>query len=396
MTQDLLNKAKALLKNDEEIKEGAKTKGELFNVFSIMRMESDEVYTHSAIIAEFLNPNGLHGGGDVYLKKFMQSIPALQEMDFDTANVVVKIEYTIGDITPDYKQGGRIDILLRSKDKAIIIENKIYAEDQEKQLYRYMQYAQSKKFSNYHILYLTLGGKPASEGSLYEMEKDSYIQISYRKTISDWLEKCIEISADKPMVHETLVQYRNLIGDLTRKKSECSPIPEISCFCENAEDLIALKPLDRFDSIMSAVLRKDLFPQLEKLAAKYELDLVENGYDWDHKYKAFSFLRKKDWKTFEITFLFGDAKFSELRCGFRYIDKRDDDKYPKNDTYDLLVGKCGTDRTPRWPSFRKCKGYSDWQKDEVILALYSGKLIENIEHDLKDLLDKVTTNHLTL
>lgn len=396
MTQDLLNKAKALLKNDEEIKESAKRRGELFNVFSIMRMESDEVYTHSAIIAEFLNPKGLHGGGDIYLKKFMQSIPALREMDFDTANAVVKIEYTIGDITPDYKQGGRIDILLRSKDKAIIIENKIYAEDQEKQLYRYMQYAQSKKFSDYHILYLTLGGKPASEGSLYGMGKDSYIRISYRKTISDWLEKCIELSTDKPMVHETLVQYRNLIGDLTRKKSECSPIPEISGFCEKAEDLIAMKRLGCFDSIMSAVLRKDLLPKLEKLAANYELDLEENGYDWDHKYKAFSFLRKSDWKTFQITFLFGEAKFSELRCGFRYIDKRDDNMYPQNDTYKQLKGKCGSDKTARWPSYRKCKGYSEWQKDEVILDLYSGKLIENIERDLKDLLDIVTTNHLSL
>ena len=46
-------------KNDSKKKydEIAKITGENFNIFSIMRAESDEVRTHSRIIADFLNTN---------------------------------------------------------------------------------------------------------------------------------------------------------------------------------------------------------------------------------------------------------------------------------------------------------------------------------------------------
>ena len=40
--------------------ERAEVTGENFNVFSILDRESDEVKTHSAIIAELLNPRGSH------------------------------------------------------------------------------------------------------------------------------------------------------------------------------------------------------------------------------------------------------------------------------------------------------------------------------------------------
>lgn len=400
MTQDLLNKAKALLKNDEILREDARIKGELYNVFSIMRVESDEVHTHSAIIADLLNPKGFHGNGDIYLNLFLQEVPVLRDWGFDTVNAVAGYEQTFGSNKKKSVDRGRIDILIKSGDKAIIIENKIYAEDQKKQLYRYKRFAESHRGEvhdfDYRILYLTLGGKAASSRSLYKMASNDYIKISYCGTINKWLEKCIEVTIDKPLVHETLVQYHSLIGELTRKKSECPPIPEISSFCTSANDLIALKHLDRFDDIMSAVLRKRLLPQLNSLANDFGLVLEENGYDWNHKYKAFSFFKKEEWDTFEITFLFEEAKFSKLRCGFRYIDKMDDDKYPENDTYEQLKGKCGSDKTPRWPSYHKCKGYANWQEDDVIVSLYNGKLIENIGGDLRKLLEIVSTNNLSL
>lgn len=45
--------------------------GENFNIFSIMGMESDEVFTHSAIISELLNPKGSHGLGSKPLELFI-------------------------------------------------------------------------------------------------------------------------------------------------------------------------------------------------------------------------------------------------------------------------------------------------------------------------------------
>jgi len=42
--------------------------GENFNIFRILKVESSEVKTHSAFIAELLNPNGSHGQKDTFLK----------------------------------------------------------------------------------------------------------------------------------------------------------------------------------------------------------------------------------------------------------------------------------------------------------------------------------------
>ena len=55
--------------------ERAEVTGENFNVFSILHMESDEVKTHSAIIAELLNPRGSHSQRTLFLKLFLEKLP---------------------------------------------------------------------------------------------------------------------------------------------------------------------------------------------------------------------------------------------------------------------------------------------------------------------------------
>lgn len=45
-----------------------------FNIFSILRSESDEVYLHSQFLAELLNPKGSHNQGDILLGLFLQQV----------------------------------------------------------------------------------------------------------------------------------------------------------------------------------------------------------------------------------------------------------------------------------------------------------------------------------
>ena len=49
-----------------------KLSGEEFNIFSVMSMEADEVFTHSALLAELLNPKGSHGLGSMPLQLFLK------------------------------------------------------------------------------------------------------------------------------------------------------------------------------------------------------------------------------------------------------------------------------------------------------------------------------------
>lgn len=214
--QRLLDEVRLILKKTEVEKKEADRRGENFNIFNVLGLTSDETRTHSAFIAELLDPNGSHGLGNQFLQSFVDTIDCLKSWNFDTKSAKVHKELSIGGKNEDCSEGGRIDIAVESNGKAIIIENKIYAGDQEKQLVRYYNYG-TKNYSNgIRLLYLTLNGDDASE---YSHEKlvvnEDYYAIAYNHEISYWLQRCIEFSARHPLVRETLIQYQNLINQLT-------------------------------------------------------------------------------------------------------------------------------------------------------------------------------------
>lgn len=207
----LLTQAKLILEKAKVAQQESRLRGEQFNIFHACGVNHYEA-THSAIIAEFLNPQGSHGQGDVYLKEFLDIVGKNGTLPvFDTSTASVFTEYVV--------PNGRLDILIaNTKNQAIIIENKIYAGDLWEQLKRYEEFAAEKYHAgNYAILYLTLWGDEASEQSGKDVK---YTCISYKETILKWLERCIQISAQKPLIRETMIQYTNLIKELTNQVME--------------------------------------------------------------------------------------------------------------------------------------------------------------------------------
>ncbi|WP_045409770.1 PD-(D/E)XK nuclease family protein, partial [Vibrio jasicida] len=99
-----------------------------FNVFSILRKENDEVALHSRFIGELLNPKGTHNQASTFLHLFISSLN--NKIQLDNANFSLSIERSFGNF-------GRIDLVLTSENDVIVIENKIHAIDQTKQLERY-------------------------------------------------------------------------------------------------------------------------------------------------------------------------------------------------------------------------------------------------------------------
>lgn len=185
-------------------------KGYGFNIFTTMRIQSDEVKLHSALLAELLNPNGTHQMGSLFLNKFLDEFTNLS---LDLSSVKVEIEKYVREISADKEKGGRLDILITDKKETIIIENKIYATDQEKQLVRYYNYNK-----NAHIIYLTLDGHSPSAYSCGELNmREHYHCLSYEKDIIRWLEDCLSETIKKPLFHYTLVQYINTLKELTNQ-----------------------------------------------------------------------------------------------------------------------------------------------------------------------------------
>ena len=182
----------------------AKATGERFNIFSILNMETDEVKTHSRLIAELLNENGTHGQGAVFMEKFLECFSI---GNFDIKNgYEVTIEKYAGKMVND--EGGRIDIFIRNnRNECILIENKIYAAEQHKQLLRYYN-----SFSNAKILYLTLYGEESKDAHSKGLKYES---VSYETDVIDWLEICQKETNTIPILRETITQYINLIKKLT-------------------------------------------------------------------------------------------------------------------------------------------------------------------------------------
>lgn len=130
--QNFLTQISAIIRQYSKI---AELTGENFNVFNILGLTTNEVRTHSAFIAELLNPNGSHGKKDTFLSLFLQQ---MEIKDFYSEDARVVVEKHVGFISSDTTEGGNIDIIAIDKDnRAVIIENKIYAPDQPSQLLRF-------------------------------------------------------------------------------------------------------------------------------------------------------------------------------------------------------------------------------------------------------------------
>lgn len=207
----------------------AEITGEHYNIFDILGKKSDEL-SHSLILSNLLNAKGKHGQKDLFLKLFIEIIENNFTEDankisffknFNTETSKANTEFFTGNIELD--NGGRIDIIISQANKNIIIENKIYAKDQDSQLIRYNNYDK-----NAPIIYLTLNGKDASKESKKHLQNGKeYLCISYQKEILIWIEKCIEKMANKPIIRETLNQYLNLIKTITNQSTNNNMSEEI-------------------------------------------------------------------------------------------------------------------------------------------------------------------------
>lgn len=218
-----------------------------YNLFRVLRSESDEVRLHSRFLGDLLNPKGGHQYGDklleLFLEKFGLSI---------TADALVDIEYK------------NIDILIRSGDTAVIVENKIYAGDQKEQLSRYYEVMKNEGYTNIKIIYLTLMGHSPSDDSTVNLSPEfiekHLIHASYDEHIHQLITRYIELSATDAPLREALIQYADIISKLTHK-------------LENKEHMEELKHLLKTGNNLAAI--PNLLEAYNEVLVDYQLDIWE-------------------------------------------------------------------------------------------------------------------------
>lgn len=289
--QKLIDDVFAIVEKDRAEQESLMRNGDLYNIFNVLQLQTNEVRTHSAFLASLLNPAGQHGMKDAFLRAFISRVVSDSSFKFNTKHAEIFVEYSIGTYNTRKTEGGRIDILISSGKKALIIENKIYAEDQENQIIRYKNFAE-REFNEGVILYLTLFGNQASEFSAGTLsEGQDYFAISYESEILSWLLECERLSAKKPIIQNTITQYITLIKELTNQmNSEINEKEMLKLLCSKENVLKTATILDNYYLIKEEIETKYFYPQIRRWANN-------KGYEFNDEVPGCLFgIRPIGWK----------------------------------------------------------------------------------------------------
>jgi hypothetical protein len=289
--EQLLEQIAAINKRYEEI---AKVSGENFNIFNILDLTSKELI-HSKIIAMLLDPEGEHGMGDLFFKLLIKTIAIEKCSGIDYSGLKLKIEKSFED--------GRIDILITTRNKKVIIENKIYAGDQDEQILRY-----HNKYPDAVLLYLTLDGHSPEKKSSKDLEEDQhYFCISYKDHILRWLELCRKETVNSPFLRETMNQYillvKQLTGQARSKQMNNEIVNVITKSEENFKAYWDIIGINR-QEIITHVFEDKVLPSVKKVAKEHGLEFLDcsdiNILEEQYGYN----LKKPEWKEIEIDFYF--------------------------------------------------------------------------------------------
>lgn len=235
---------------------------------------------------------------------------------FNCAGAEVMTESSIGAKSEDGANGGRMDILIESEDhrQAIIIENKIYAGDQDKQLLRYNNYAKDESFESFKLLYLTLDGHKASDESTGG-EIFNYKKISYGNEILRWLSACQQVTFDKPLVRETISQYITLIKQLTNQNMDNEKEAIVTAATKDKDTLrSALKIADSKSEIQNMAIKNLLIPKLQNVAELLQDDNTAINFKYNDADWCFIEIRHNETEI-EVSFKFADSNFKSLWWG---------------------------------------------------------------------------------
>lgn len=191
-----------------------------YNLFEILNIRHLEAKVHTPFLGNLLDPRGSHSQGQLFLRSFLTQVAG--RPDFLEGLRHIEVIEELGT-----RGQGFVDLIIRGRNEkgpfAIVVENKIYAKDQDEQLKRYHKYLTQTLLlppCRYLLIYLTPhGAQPSIPESISQDDYTSLTKTgglllrSYKEDIRQWLEALLpDIPA--PKVNYTLKQYLQIINRL--------------------------------------------------------------------------------------------------------------------------------------------------------------------------------------
>ena len=241
------------------------------NILYMLGVHYNEVIT-CRLIKAIIEPNGFHGLGDEPLLMFFKMVLGKDNIK-ELKNAEIILEEPITD-------NRRVDIAIYNDGCVYPIEVKIWAKDQNNQLYDYYNYYDSQKENCKidKIYYLTPNGHPPSKASRNDLPDEKIERKSFSKDIKRYL------TALKPLVKGVdNEEFRIVVNNF-------SEVINVMCSIYNNQE----KFMDVFRELQNATDKNNflsLIKQKDELWEKIRRDFIfksldkyaeDNGIKIDH------------------------------------------------------------------------------------------------------------------
>ena len=323
---DILNKFLPQIKIViKEIKEEIKQYPPQFCIFDVINLQRHENY-NSNLLAKFLEINIENEATKLsFVKDFLiylndkfkwgyygfKSIEELEKINH--SDIRIKRE--------EYAGSRRIDLFISyKKDFAIIIENKIYAGEQDNQLDDYYQNKKKDNYKKLYMIFLTPSGyEPYTLSEESKKELGNNFQTLKHSDIALWLEKILE-NEKYSFLHDSNILFKdnynkyikdyrllksamiqtihnaNMISNNTKEldmtKSKIQELLEANIFkdIQTVEDAEEYRKI--FTSVIDIINEKEIYIKLLPYInfTKQVLNYLESNYEL----KSYTFLTEKE------------------------------------------------------------------------------------------------------
>ena len=363
-----------------------------FNPLLCVQKLDDEENMHSGFLYALLNPYREHYQDDLFLKLFVKSI-GLQEWFGSTSGAEV------------YKEKKRIDIHITNGTKHIIVENKIWAKDQDRQIARYIEAIaevdssdgvesnereSNIEYENIAVVYLapyikepeakSLGKWKIQGESLVDSENNQvrFKAISYKNEIIDWLKSALNEAGGISNLRMAIECYTDVVKRLTGQKENTMGIEKfLTQDKENTE--IMLEILHNKEMILESYCKKMIETHKEQIDSE-GFEIIETSSnsgkdDWDSNTWKYPYMIKpKD-------------------CGkYYYAFCIEHTRYNKNNGYGVRLFGKGSSNNGTIQAYLEVK-HDDWwwlKRDGESMKGIESKLLEFLNSsDIKALNEKL-------
>ena len=335
-----------LFKNFKQKQQQQKLRGlNDFNLFTTLLKASDEVRLHSRFLNFLLNPNGEHCQGSLFLDLFLEKCGLADFLD--TSNTSVFAEYN------------SIDLYLTDGNNHIIIENKIWAGDQQKQIKRYIETIKEENkdinlTENLVVIYLSLDREEPTDYSLYNsitekqngfyvengflvaikdglktVEKYKFKSINYNNQIKKWLKASLQEVGNITNLSFAITQYQEVVERLdgTYKNKIMSFKEYLKYENKNKYNKLELMKTmkeisDEYPDFRKETIKSFLEQAMKNLKEKFEdhkWQVVDKEISGGKQYESF-IIQQAENANFVFRFEFEKKDFYESIWGIFSID----------------------------------------------------------------------------